>query len=310
MRAAPGTLLWNVQRSSWRFAIPNSVTLARIALGIVATMTLLPQPHLLAWWILAFALLDLLDGALARLVRATSRVGARLDSAADFINFGVLPAMLILAALRAPDFAARGTSAEIWSEGPGYVAATLACGAYAFAAGVRLLRHGTRPPNTSTTPQRAGTSEPSDFDREHPCAADDGARPNAHAPEPSEVVSGSDARRGAAPALFGLPAPVAAITIALTYLSGPNAIHALAVACLPPLSLVLALGMLGTYAIRRPVAAPRLWQRLAQLLMLFTIVGCVLLRSYPEVLALLLVGWYAGVLARAIAPRPRHVISR
>jgi CDP-diacylglycerol---serine O-phosphatidyltransferase len=39
--------------------------------------------------------LDALDGRLARFLKGTSRFGAELDSLADFVNFGVAPALLI-----------------------------------------------------------------------------------------------------------------------------------------------------------------------------------------------------------------------
>ena len=40
-------------------------------------------------------MLDAVDGRLARFLKGTSRFGAELDSLADFVNFGVAPAMLI-----------------------------------------------------------------------------------------------------------------------------------------------------------------------------------------------------------------------
>ena len=41
------------------------------------------------------ALLDGVDGRVARLLKASSRFGAELDSLADFVNFGVAPAFLL-----------------------------------------------------------------------------------------------------------------------------------------------------------------------------------------------------------------------
>jgi CDP-diacylglycerol--serine O-phosphatidyltransferase len=41
------------------------------------------------------ALLDGIDGRVARLLKASSRFGAELDSLADFVNFGVAPAFLV-----------------------------------------------------------------------------------------------------------------------------------------------------------------------------------------------------------------------
>jgi CDP-diacylglycerol---serine O-phosphatidyltransferase len=41
------------------------------------------------------ALLDGIDGRIARLLKGTSRFGAELDSLADFVNFGVAPALIL-----------------------------------------------------------------------------------------------------------------------------------------------------------------------------------------------------------------------
>ena len=41
------------------------------------------------------ALLDGVDGRLARALKAQSQFGAELDSLADFVNFGVAPAVLV-----------------------------------------------------------------------------------------------------------------------------------------------------------------------------------------------------------------------
>jgi CDP-diacylglycerol--serine O-phosphatidyltransferase len=48
-----------------------------------------------AWFIVVAAVLDLLDGRLARVSRTGSAFGAELDSLVDVISFGVAPAMLI-----------------------------------------------------------------------------------------------------------------------------------------------------------------------------------------------------------------------
>jgi CDP-diacylglycerol---serine O-phosphatidyltransferase len=41
------------------------------------------------------AILDGIDGRLARLLKGTSRFGAELDSLSDFVNFGVAPALIL-----------------------------------------------------------------------------------------------------------------------------------------------------------------------------------------------------------------------
>jgi CDP-diacylglycerol---serine O-phosphatidyltransferase len=45
--------------------------------------------------IVVAALLDGVDGRVARLLKGTSRFGAELDSLADFVNFGVTPALML-----------------------------------------------------------------------------------------------------------------------------------------------------------------------------------------------------------------------
>ena len=45
--------------------------------------------------IIVAACFDVLDGATARLLKATSRFGAELDSLADAVNFGVIPSVII-----------------------------------------------------------------------------------------------------------------------------------------------------------------------------------------------------------------------
>ena len=63
-------------------------------------------PHSAALWprgklggsgpsLVVAAVLDALDGRVARLLRGTSKFGAELDSLSDFIGFGVAPALLL-----------------------------------------------------------------------------------------------------------------------------------------------------------------------------------------------------------------------
>lgn len=49
------------------------------------------------WLILVAALLDVLDGKIARLSNATSQFGIELDSLADFLSFGVAPGVIVYA---------------------------------------------------------------------------------------------------------------------------------------------------------------------------------------------------------------------
>ena len=49
-----------------------------------------------AIWIAVGAFFDLLDGMVARLLHATSPIGADLDSLSDVVTFGLAPALLAL----------------------------------------------------------------------------------------------------------------------------------------------------------------------------------------------------------------------
>ena len=79
-----------------RTMIPNLVTFMAAASG-VTSIRYSCQGH----WrhavvaILVACVLDGLDGRVARMLRATSKLGAELDSLSDFVSFGVAPAILI-----------------------------------------------------------------------------------------------------------------------------------------------------------------------------------------------------------------------
>jgi CDP-diacylglycerol--serine O-phosphatidyltransferase len=76
--------------------IPNMVTLAAMASGVTSVKFAhagLWEAAVLA--IVAAALMDAVDGAVARLLHAESKLGAELDSLADFVSFGVAPAIVV-----------------------------------------------------------------------------------------------------------------------------------------------------------------------------------------------------------------------
>ncbi len=78
--------------------IPNLMTLSAMAAGVTAI-----QYSFNAEWekavlaVLIAAILDALDGATARLLKAQSDFGAQLDSLSDFLAFGVAPAIILYA---------------------------------------------------------------------------------------------------------------------------------------------------------------------------------------------------------------------
>ena len=76
--------------------LPNLITLLNLACGTVAiVLTLEGQWRWAVYLVLAAAVFDFLDGFAARMLKAHSETGKQLDSLADMVSFGVLPAVFI-----------------------------------------------------------------------------------------------------------------------------------------------------------------------------------------------------------------------
>ena len=76
--------------------IPNLLTLAALCTGLTALrFALQGQYRNAVIAIIAAAILDALDGRVARRLGVTSRFGAELDSLSDFFCFGVTPALVV-----------------------------------------------------------------------------------------------------------------------------------------------------------------------------------------------------------------------
>jgi CDP-diacylglycerol--serine O-phosphatidyltransferase len=76
--------------------IPNVLTLAALCSGLTAIrFGLQGQMKLAVIAIIVAAILDALDGRVARRLGVTSRFGAELDSLSDFLCFGVAPALVL-----------------------------------------------------------------------------------------------------------------------------------------------------------------------------------------------------------------------
>lgn len=76
--------------------LPNLITLLNLACGTAAiVLTLEGQWRIAVYLILAAAVFDFLDGFAARMLNAYSETGKQLDSLADMVSFGVLPAVFI-----------------------------------------------------------------------------------------------------------------------------------------------------------------------------------------------------------------------
>ena len=79
-----------------RAIVPNLVTSLAACAGITSISLSAEGRFLPALWALfAAAICDGIDGRIARLLKASSKLGAELDSLADFVNFGVAPAMFM-----------------------------------------------------------------------------------------------------------------------------------------------------------------------------------------------------------------------
>lgn len=108
--------------------IPNMLTVIALCAGLTAILYGIQGKWQFAVAaIMIAALLDALDGRIARLLGGTSKFGAELDSLSDFICFGVAPALLLY----------------LWTlhdaKGPGWVVALV----YAVCAALRLARFNT-----------------------------------------------------------------------------------------------------------------------------------------------------------------------
>ena len=79
-----------------RMLVPNVITLLALCAGLTAIRLAVEYRLDLALAAIVFAaMLDAIDGRIARMIKGTSRFGAELDSLADFVNFGVAPALII-----------------------------------------------------------------------------------------------------------------------------------------------------------------------------------------------------------------------
>jgi CDP-diacylglycerol--serine O-phosphatidyltransferase len=85
-----------LRRIPVRTLVPNIITLLALCAGLTAIRMAFEDRYGLALAAVVFAaILDGLDGRLARLLKGTSRFGAELDSLSDFVNFGVAPALIL-----------------------------------------------------------------------------------------------------------------------------------------------------------------------------------------------------------------------
>ena len=83
-------------KKSARMLLPNMLTLIGVCIGLTSIRFALDERFELAIIAIMFAaLIDGLDGRIARLIKGTSKVGKELDSLTDMISFGVAPAFIM-----------------------------------------------------------------------------------------------------------------------------------------------------------------------------------------------------------------------
>jgi CDP-diacylglycerol--serine O-phosphatidyltransferase len=79
-----------------RTLVPNLITLLALCAGLTGIRFAVEGRLDIALGAIVFAAaLDGVDGRIARMIKGTSRFGAELDSLADFVNFGVAPALFL-----------------------------------------------------------------------------------------------------------------------------------------------------------------------------------------------------------------------
>jgi CDP-diacylglycerol---serine O-phosphatidyltransferase len=119
----------------FRYLAPNLITLSSMIFGLVSLWSSHNGDTPLAAWMIIYAVLtDRLDGLVARALRATSELGMQLDSFADFLNFGVAPAYLVLTYLS-------WRQDLPYQDGTAHFLLFAACGAYMLCAVFRLARY-------------------------------------------------------------------------------------------------------------------------------------------------------------------------
>ena len=92
-------------------SLPNIVTIFGICVGLTAVKMALQGNVNVALYLLIFAMiLDVIDGGLARALQSETKIGAELDTLADFFNFGIATPLIIYFTI----FANAATSSFGW----------------------------------------------------------------------------------------------------------------------------------------------------------------------------------------------------
>ena len=87
---------FKIVSSKTRYLLPNILTLAGVCLGISSIKFSIDGNFSLAVILILFAaILDALDGRIARLIKGTSEFGKELDLLTDFVSFGIAPVFIL-----------------------------------------------------------------------------------------------------------------------------------------------------------------------------------------------------------------------
>jgi len=85
-----------ISKATPRSLLPNTLTIFGVCLGLSSIKFALDSNYAMAVIAIGFAaILDTLDGRVARLIKGSSKVGKELDSLTDVISFGVAPSFIM-----------------------------------------------------------------------------------------------------------------------------------------------------------------------------------------------------------------------
>jgi len=85
-----------ISKKNPRSLLPNALTIIGVCLGLSSVKFALDANYAMSVMAIGFAaILDTLDGRVARLIKGTSKVGKELDSLTDVISFGVAPSLIM-----------------------------------------------------------------------------------------------------------------------------------------------------------------------------------------------------------------------
>ncbi len=85
-----------ISKKNPKSLLPNALTILGVCLGLSSIKFALDANYTIAVIAIGFAaILDTLDGRVARLIKGTSKVGKELDSLTDVISFGVAPGFIM-----------------------------------------------------------------------------------------------------------------------------------------------------------------------------------------------------------------------